>query len=93
MNDTQQFQIINGTFTPPEASRVLLSLLQSKMDYHRLEKFSNEVRLGRDHSHSEKRLQELAKTEGALKELFASADEAKQRLRVNGWIEITLLPE
>ena len=93
MNDTEKFQITDGTFTPPEASRVLLSLVQSKMDYHRLEQFSNEVRLGRDPSHSEKRLRELAKIESALKDFLASASEAKQKLQISGWIEITRLPE
>jgi len=72
MKDKQHFQLINGTFTPSEASRVLLSLVQRKMDYQRLEQFSNEVRLGRDPSHSENRLQDLAKLESALEELFAS---------------------
>ena len=89
MKDKQQFQLIDGTFTPSEASRVLLSLVQRKMDYHRLEQFSNEVRLGQDPSHSEKRLQDLAKLESVLKKLFASADDAKQNLKINGWIEIS----
>jgi hypothetical protein len=92
MKDKQHFQLIDGTFTPSEASKVLLSLVQRKMDYHRLEQFSNEVRLGRDPSHSEKRLQVLAKLESELKKLLASADDAKQNLKINGWIEITLTP-
>ena len=89
MKDKQHFQLIDGTFTAPEASRVLLSLIKSKMDYHNIEKFSNEVRFGRDEAHSEKRLHELAKLNDALKELFASAADAKQNLKINGWIEIT----
>lgn len=92
MKDKQHFQLIDGTFTPTEASRVLLSLVQRKMDYHRLEQFSNELRLGRDPSHSEKRLQDLAKLESALKELFASATDTKQNLKINGWLEITFAP-
>ena len=92
MKDKQHFQLIDGTFTPSEASRVLLSLVQRKMDYHRLEQFSNEVRLNQDPSHSEKRLQDLAKLENALKELFASAADAKQNLKINGWIEIAPAP-
>ena len=56
MKDKQHFQLIDGTFTPSEASRVLLSLVKSKMDCHSIEKFSNEVRFGRDLAHSEKRL-------------------------------------
>lgn len=92
MNDIQQFQLIDGTFTPAEASRVLLSLVKSKMDYHSMEKFSNEERFGHDPSRSEKRLRELEKLNTALIEFFASAADAKQNLRINGRIEITLVP-
>ena len=89
MKDKQHFQLIDGTFTPSEASRVLLSLVKSKMDYHNMEKFSNEERFGRDVTHSEKRLHDLAKLNTALKEFFASAADANQNLKINGWIEIT----
>jgi len=91
MKDKQQFQLINGTFTPSEASRVLLSLVKAKMDYHNMEKFSNEERFGRDLAHSEKRLQELVKLNSALKDLFASAVDAKQTLQISGWIEISVV--
>jgi len=92
MKDKQHFQLIDGTFTPSEASRVLLSLVQRKMDFHRLEQFSNELRLGRDPAHSEKRLRDLANLETALKEIFDSAADAKQNLKINGWIEISPAP-
>ena len=92
MNDPQQFQLIDGTFTPNEAARVLFSLVKSKMDYHSIERFSNEERFGSDPSHSEKRLHDLAKLNSALKEIFASAAGTKQNLKINGWIEITFVP-
>jgi hypothetical protein len=91
MKDTQHFQLIDGTFTPAEASRVLLSLVKSKIDYHNLEKLSNEERFGRDLAHSEKRLRDLAQLNTVLKELCASAAEAKQNLKISGWIDITFV--
>ncbi len=92
MKDKQQFQLIDGTFTPAEATRVLLSLVKSKLDYHTMEKFSNEERFGKDPAHSEKRLRDLTKLDTALKEFFASAADSKQNLKINGWIEITPVP-
>jgi hypothetical protein len=91
MKDNQQFQLIDGTFTPSEASRVLLALVKSKIDYHSMEKFSNEERFGSDHTHAEKRLRELAKLESALRELFASAAEAGKSLKIEGRIEVTVV--
>jgi hypothetical protein len=88
MKDTQRFQLIDGNFTPSEAGRVLLSLVQSKMDFHCVEKMSNEERFGRDRSRSERRLQELAKLQSALKELIEEAVSDGHNLRVRGWIEI-----
>jgi len=91
MKDKQRFQLINGTFTPSEAAQVLLSLVKSKIDYHSLQKLSNEERFGKDSSHSEKRLQDLQKLKTALKELFNSAAEAKETLKIDGWIEISFM--
>ena len=89
MNDKQRFKLIDGTFTPSEASRVLLALVKSKMDYHSMEKFSNEVRYGGDVARSEKRLQELAQLNASLQEFFGSTSTENQTLKVDGWIEIT----
>jgi hypothetical protein len=93
MNDTQRFQLIDGTFTPSEASRVLLALVKSKMDYHSMDKFSNEERFDGDLSRSEKRLQELTTLNAALQEFFASSAEANQTLKIDGWIEITVVQQ
>jgi hypothetical protein len=89
MTDPQRFQLIKGTFTPSEAAQVLLSLVKSKIDYHSLQKLSNEERFGGDVAHSEKRLQELKELQVALKEVFASAASEEQTLKIEGWIEIT----
>lgn len=92
MNNHQRFQLIEGTFTPSEAGQVLLSLVTSKIDYHSLEKCSNEERFGRDIAHSEKRLEKLRKLNTALKELLAVAADEKQNLKIDGWIEISFVP-
>lgn len=57
----QQFQPIDGTLTPEEATRILCSLVKSKIDYHSLEKASSEERFGKHVSHSERRLSDLKK--------------------------------
>ena len=45
MHDKQRFQLIDGTFSPSKAGQVLHSLVQSKIDYHSLQKLSDLVRL------------------------------------------------
>jgi hypothetical protein len=90
MKTKQRFKLIDGTFAPAEASQVLLALVKSKMDYHSIEKFSNQERFGIDLSHSEKRLQDLRNLQTALKTLIDSAAESKQTLKIDGWIEISV---
>jgi len=89
MKHQQRFQLIDGAFTPSEAGRVLFSLVKSKIDYHSLEKYSNEERFGQDIAHSEQRLKELRKLDAAIKEFLASVADEKQNLKIDGWIEIS----
>jgi hypothetical protein len=89
MNEKQQFQLIDGTFTPAEAAEVLLSLVKSKMDYHKLDRLSHKERSGKRHTHSEHRLRSLTKLNGELQELFAAAAASNRNLKVNGWIEVS----
>ena len=90
MKDKRRFKLIDGTFTPSEAKRILLSLVKSKMDFHSMEKAGNEERFGRDLSHSERRLRELRDLKFALTELLDSAADAGKTFRIDGWIEITV---
>lgn len=92
MNDAQQFKLIDGTFTGADAAQVLLSLVRSKIDFHHLQKASNEERLGHDPAHSQQRLAELTKLHDTVKALCQTATEGKRRMRVQGWIEVTLEP-
>ena len=86
----QRFKLIDGTFTPLDAKQVLLSMVKSKIDFHALQLLSNKERFGRDVDHSEKRLAKLKRLEAALKELLESAAQTNQKLRVDGWIEISI---
>lgn len=91
MNSNTRFQLIDGSFTSAEASRVLFSLVQSKIDYHRLEKLSNEERFGHDTAHSERRLQDLTELQAALKGYLNVAADANQTLEIKGFIEISVV--
>lgn len=93
MKTTQRHQLIDGTFTPADASQILLALVKSKIDFHNLEKLSNEERFGRDVAHSERRLVALRQLRETLRTTCQSAASAGQRIEVNAWIEVKLIPE
>lgn len=88
MNSPQRFKLIDGTFAPAEAMELLLNLVNSKIDYHRLRLASDEVRFGQDLAHSEKRIGELRQLEASLKSFLSSASAEGQQLSIAGWVEI-----
>jgi hypothetical protein len=92
MNDQQRFKLIDGTFSATDAAHILLSLVKSKMDFHNLEKLSNEERFGRDLAHSERRLAELGELYSTLSEICRDARASDRKLQVSGWLEISPVP-
>lgn len=58
MND-HKTRLIDGVFSPEQARNITLRLLTDKINYHSIEKVSNEERFGKDHHNSEKRIKEL----------------------------------
>ena len=92
MNATQPYKLLEGTFSPDEARQILLSLVKSKIDFHNMAKLSNEERFGQDTAPSERRLAELRQLQETLKTVCQSAADTGQRVQVNGWIELTLVP-
>ncbi len=89
MKATQRFQLIDGTFTASEGRQLLLALVQSKIDFHDRERLSSQERFGTDPTHSQRRLVELRKLHETLRGFCQEAGENEDRIRVNGWIEIT----
>lgn len=83
------YQLIDNTFSPAEAEKVLIKLINSKINYHNLEDFSNHIRFNNDPIHSKKRIQELNETKEKIKELIAIAEQKGVNLIVNSTIEIS----
>ena len=88
MENIQQLTLIDGTFAPTEARKLLTDLISRKINYHQLEMFSNEQRFGKDISNSKKRIEALKRTKDELKTIIEYAIENQYQLQVNGFIEI-----
>ena len=92
MKPQQRYKLIDGDFTPEQATHVLLSLVKSKIDYHNVEKLSNELRFGRDVTQSQSRLSELRELRDTLRDLCRLMTESGTEVHINGWIEIQPVP-
>ncbi|MFD1315947.1 hypothetical protein [Namhaeicola litoreus] len=65
--DITQFTLIDGKFTPKEAKEILLYLVFSKINFHARKNLGAVERLGEPDSLSEKRMEQLFKTEKDIK--------------------------
>jgi len=91
MNEDYQFKIIQGTFTPPEALKIIMDMINSKILYHNVEMFSSNIRFGKPSEFSKIRLEELNTISRILNEKMAEAGRMGKRLKVDGVINISLI--
>lgn len=61
MKKNHQTKLIQGIFTVEKAKYILLELINQKIKFHSLKKFSNEERFGEDCDNSLNRINELVK--------------------------------
>ena len=87
--DEHKFKLIDGQFQPNDAMNLLMSLFNSKIEYHQLESFSNQMRSGSDVSSSQNRIQSLTYSVESIKELLKEADLNGKQLKIEGLIQIT----
>lgn len=87
----ENFKLINGVFNPSEAQKILMDLLNTKINFHSLDSFSNHIRFNTDISSSINRIEELKKTVDSIKELIELAEQNKMQLKMNSEISIELI--
>ncbi|KAB1157659.1 hypothetical protein [Flavobacterium luteum] len=89
-NKEYKFQLIEGDFTPTEALKILMSVINSKIKFHQLDSFSNQIRFNSDASHSKKRIEALTESNEAIKKIIKEAEDKGMKLKINSTIEIVL---
>jgi hypothetical protein len=90
MNKNLDFKLVNGTFNADDAKTVVNSLIESKINHHNLEDFSNSIRFNSDSSHSKKRIIELNEINTKLNEIIAEAGKNDKIVELNCHFEINI---
>lgn len=90
MEKAYNYKFIDGIFTIDDADKLLIALLNYKIDYHNREDFSNHIRFNQELAHSKVRIQELLSTKDEVKQLIASAKEKNKRLVIHSTLTIHL---
>ncbi|PKH66992.1 hypothetical protein CXF59_13900 [Flavobacterium sp. ALD4] len=91
-NIKQKFQLVKGDFTPSEASDVIMSLIDEKINFHQKQRLQNwEQDHKSDSDEIDDRIDQLEKEKQAVKEFIAGARSLKSNLNINGILEITIV--
>ena len=93
MKKEHQFKLVEGQFSPSEAGKVLFSLINSKVNYHNLEIFSNQIRFNTENQHSKIRQETLLEASAYIKELIKEAALNDMDLQIEGVIQLVLKPK
>ena len=93
MEKEYQFKLVEGQFAPSEAGKVLFSLINSKINYHNLEIFSNQIRFDDENPHSKIRIKTLSDAAEYIKELIKEGSLKDMELKIDGVIQIALTPK
>lgn len=93
MEKEYQFKLVEGQFAPSEAGKVLFSLINSKINYHNLEIFSNQIRFDEENPHSKIRIKTLSDASKYIKELIKEGSLQDMELKIDGVIQIVLTPK
>jgi len=91
MDTKLNYQLIDGTFAPEDASKILLEIVNNKINYHNLQIFSIRETSQGDTEHSEKRIEALLKTANAIRKELATAQINGYKVKIQCPIEITVL--
>ena len=88
----QKIQLVKGEFTPFEASNIIMSLLDEKINFHQRQKIQKwEENHESNSDELNDRITQLEKEKQATKAFISIAIEGKAKLKINGTLEITIV--
>jgi hypothetical protein len=87
----QNIQLVKGEFTPSDASYVIMSLIDEKINFHKIQRLQ---KWEGDHNGSTKelndRISELEKEKEIAREFIAKIRKQTGKLKINGTLEISI---
>ncbi|NNM19465.1 MAG: hypothetical protein HKP24_12950 [Croceitalea sp.] len=90
----QKINLVDGTFSPSEASDIILALLDEKINFHKLQRLSwSEGRADADTRFPDGRIKELENEKVIAKEFISTVRGQVKKLKIKGVLEISLEEE
>ena len=86
----QKVQLVEGTFSPSEASDIITALIGEKINFHKLQRLSlTEGSSLANCSYADGRIKELLEEKKIAKEFLKLARNEKMNVKINGTLEIS----
>jgi len=86
----QKVQLVEGKFSPSEASDIISSLIAEKINFHKLQRLGrSEGNINADCEYPNNRIEELEEERMIAKEFIKIARLEGKTLRINGTLEIS----
>lgn len=86
----KEIKLIDGVFTPSEVNSLLTTMIDNKINYHKLDDFSYHIRTDRHPHHSKERVAELIEAKTELRSWVNLIQQHSSSLIVKGVITIEL---
>ena len=90
-NKELDFKLIDGEFSAEETQKILMSLINNKIDFHNLFAFSNHIRFNNDVNGSKKRIEELTQTREMIAEVTKKAVQEGYHFKVQSFINLEIV--
>lgn len=89
--NTQKIQLVNGEFTPSEASDVIISLINEKINFHKIQRLQLwEGNHKCETNQLDSRITELKEEKRIASEFISSIRSNGKNLKINGILEISV---
>jgi hypothetical protein len=90
--EKDQFELIQGEFTPDDAQDIVINLIQKKINFHSTRNFGNFIRFGSaDEEWSLKRIADLKQSEEEIRKLINQAKKEGKNLKIQSNISIEFI--
>lgn len=83
-------KLIKGSFSPIDAKEILLNMVDSKINFHKIKSLSSLVRWNHPSQQSEQRINELKEAKEQILALIEKAEKEGCTLRIDSTINLSL---
>lgn len=86
----QTFPLVKGEFSTEDAKKILLNLLNKKIEFHQAQDFSHQERFGGPEGRSANRIKELRQSQSTILAIIEEAGKQGKSLRITSDIKLEI---